>query len=112
MVELIVVLAIISILAAITFPIIASARLAGRKTATISNLRQCGVALAIYNDESGDLPNRHAVYDALSKAPICDSFDPWLKGNCPKRIGNRWLDPMDTSDRLRRITMTLIGVPY
>jgi prepilin-type N-terminal cleavage/methylation domain-containing protein len=85
LVELLVVLSIVSVLTAITYPVITSAKLAGKRAATLSNLRQCAVGLAIYTDEAGDLPDRNSVYEALAQAPVCDSNDPWLKGNCPQK---------------------------
>lgn len=48
LIELLVVILIISILAALIFPIFASAKNASKKTACASNLRQLGVAGALY----------------------------------------------------------------
>ena len=48
LIELLVVMAIIAILAAILFPVFASARAAAKKTACLSNMRQIGMAVELY----------------------------------------------------------------
>lgn len=55
LIELLVVIAIIAILAAILFPVFAQAKLAAKKTADLSNIKQIGTALAIYLNDSDDL---------------------------------------------------------
>ncbi len=55
LIELLVVIAIIAILAAILFPVFAQAKLAAKKTADLSNIKQIGTALAIYMNDSDDL---------------------------------------------------------
>ena len=71
LVELLVVIAVIAVLAAILLPALARAREQGRGTACLSNLRQIGVALQLYVHENN---NRMPVmYDALpstNAAPV------------------------------------------
>ena len=55
LIELLVVIAIIAILAAILFPVFAQAKLAAKKTADLSNIKQLGTALAIYMNDNDDL---------------------------------------------------------
>lgn len=55
LIELLVVIAIIAILAAILFPVFAQAKLAAKKTQSISNLKQMGTATQIYLSDSDDL---------------------------------------------------------
>ena len=55
LIELLVVIAIIAILAAILFPVFAQAKLAAKKTQSISNLKQMGTATYIYLADSDDL---------------------------------------------------------
>jgi len=63
LVELLIVIAIIAVLAALLLPVLAKAKEQGRATACLSNLRQIGVALQIYVHENN---NRMPVmYDAL-----------------------------------------------
>ena len=55
LIELLVVIAIISLLAAIIFPVFASVRAKGRQTVCTSNLRQLGLAFALYAQDADDI---------------------------------------------------------
>ncbi len=54
LIELLVVIAIIAILAAILFPVFAQAKSAAKKTASISNLKQIGLAWTMYGTDFDD----------------------------------------------------------
>jgi len=54
LIELLVVIAIIAILAAILFPVFAQAKLAAKKAASISNVKQVGLANIIYETDYDD----------------------------------------------------------
>jgi len=55
LIELLVVIAIIAILAAILFPVFAQAKLAAKKTQSISNAKQLGLGVMMYNnDQDGE----------------------------------------------------------
>lgn len=57
LIELLVVIAIIAILAAILFPVFAQAKMAAKKTASLSNVKQLGLSILMYNtDSDGSYP--------------------------------------------------------
>jgi prepilin-type N-terminal cleavage/methylation domain-containing protein/prepilin-type processing-associated H-X9-DG protein len=55
LIELLVVIAIIAILAAILFPVFAQAKIAAKKTVSISNLKQTALAATMYANDYDDL---------------------------------------------------------
>lgn len=55
LIELLVVIAIIAILAAILFPVFAQAKLAAKKTTTLSNMKQLGLAINMYITDNDDV---------------------------------------------------------
>jgi len=54
LIELLVVIAIIAILAAILFPVFAQAKLAAKKTASLSNMKQASLGVLMYNGDQDD----------------------------------------------------------
>ncbi|HTQ09768.1 MAG TPA: prepilin-type N-terminal cleavage/methylation domain-containing protein, partial [Fimbriimonadaceae bacterium] len=54
LIELLVVIAIIAILAAILFPVFAQAKMAAKKTVAVSNVKQLGLAIMMYQNDSDD----------------------------------------------------------
>jgi prepilin-type N-terminal cleavage/methylation domain-containing protein/prepilin-type processing-associated H-X9-DG protein len=69
LIELLVVIAIIAILAAILFPVFAQAREKARAISCLSNIKQVGIAAAMYTQD----------YDELMVGPIEGSSDAGLK---------------------------------
>jgi len=63
LIELLVVIAIIAALAAILFPVLAQAKSAAKRSASLSNLQQIGVAVSLYiADHDDHLPNRWPLW--------------------------------------------------
>jgi prepilin-type N-terminal cleavage/methylation domain-containing protein/prepilin-type processing-associated H-X9-DG protein len=105
LIELLVVIAIIAILAAILFPVFAQAKQAAKKTADLSNIKQIGTSLAIYEGDSDDVPpliragaSLHPPYGSCS-APygnchqtesIVGDLDPYVKSHAI------WKSPQDS----------------
>ncbi len=74
LIELLVVIAIIAILAAILFPVFAQAKMAAKKTAHLSNLKQTGLSLALYEGDADDvLPQAPCRTDAPYNM-VCDEL--------------------------------------
>ena len=90
LIELLVVIAIIAILAAILFPVFASARAKARQAACVSGSRQMGMALSMYIQDSDE--TTPSVYQTYSPNAVYDVFDfivPYVKNKdvfyCPER---------------------------
>src|SRR5450755_2087492 len=60
LIELLVVIAIIAILAAMLLPTLARAKEAGKRISCLNNLRQLGIAMKLYGNDSGDQYPRRA----------------------------------------------------
>lgn len=58
LIELLVVIAIIAILASILFPVFAQAKMAAKKTQSLSNVKQLGMAWMLYSGDSEDVVMR------------------------------------------------------
>ena len=76
LIELLVVIAIIAILAAILFPVFAKAREKAKQASCLSNLKQMGSSLLIYEDDNGYFP----PYTLTNSTPSPDPVGPWLAG--------------------------------
>jgi|GEM_PF-2131313 len=77
-VELLVATAIIAGLAALLLPVFGRVRQGAFETTTRSDLRQSWLALALYREEVGDLPNSlGAARYATRAVPTCQHGNPW-----------------------------------
>lgn len=89
LIEILVVVAIVAIVAAVLFPVLASAKKATKRAVSISNLRQCGLALQLYAPEEPsmrELPDRVGAAATLKFAPTCDPNDYW-RPSCSQEFG-------------------------
>ncbi|MCA0361655.1 MAG: type II secretion system GspH family protein [Armatimonadetes bacterium] len=77
LIELLVAIAIMMVLLATLGAVFAEGRGKGKQTVSLSNIRQSGLALLLYDSDRGDLPSGQAVASALDKAPTTDPFDYW-----------------------------------
>jgi prepilin-type N-terminal cleavage/methylation domain-containing protein/prepilin-type processing-associated H-X9-DG protein len=113
LIEILVVIAIISLLAGILFPVFSKAREKGRQSQCLSNMRQIGVALLLYRqDYDGRLPiatdtsdkgvatgwhsNDIEIQNILKTAPALNTtLSPYIKSDeiwhCPQDIGGHRL---------------------
>ena len=101
LIELLVVIAIIAIVAAILLPTLANARSAAWKTQCISNQRQIGVALKVYNADNADLipllqdwnglSGQDGAYDifvAATNRPLDTILSNYKVSKCPADQGD------------------------
>ena len=93
--ELLVVIAIIAILAAILFPVFAQAREKARQATCTGNLRQIGLAIALYRqdyDQTNPLHRSCPDIDAPGAIPCAGAIPTALSGP-----GETWWAPYDNS---------------
>ncbi|MCL6475308.1 MAG: DUF1559 domain-containing protein [Firmicutes bacterium] len=104
LIELLVVIAIIAILAAILFPVFAQAREKARSASCLSNLKQLGLAVAMYVQDYDERFGGGSTHlfgtpeNCLGHRWWLDMIEPYVKNrglkNCPSekvRVG--WFDP-------------------
>jgi len=138
LIELLVVIAIIAILAAILFPVFASAREAARKTQCLSNSKQIGTAMMMYANDydecvpsiisnappwvtPGDPTSGSTWYDASAWGGFVDAFmslNPYVKNyglwTCPSRkdVGCASPPPAGITPAINYSTATCLGYGY
>lgn len=79
LIELLVVIAIIAILASILFPVFAQAKVAAKKTSSISNLKQVGLALELYHNDSEGYPTMSSPSNTNPRTRWPDYIFPYIK---------------------------------
>jgi prepilin-type N-terminal cleavage/methylation domain-containing protein len=79
LIELLVVIAIIAILSAILFPVFAQAKLAGKKTVNVSNLRQIGIAVTLYVTDNDGYPMMSSPSGTVPRTRWPDYIYPYVK---------------------------------
>ena len=95
LIELLVVIAIIAILAAILFPVFAQAKLAAKKTTSISNQKQIGLGIIMYAGDADDLYPRQdgctlndSMIDKYNNQPAGTDPTPWCNGTGSGGVGD------------------------
>jgi prepilin-type N-terminal cleavage/methylation domain-containing protein/prepilin-type processing-associated H-X9-DG protein len=80
LIELLVVIAIIAILAAILFPVFASARGKARQAACLSNCRQVGTAIMMYTQDNDECyPHNHEGFAQPGQAGYFIAYASWVE---------------------------------
>lgn len=83
LVELLCCIAILLVISAVVYPVVAKTKSRSSDAVTISNLRQCGMALLLYaagEDGTMAIPPASSVSEVLRLAPTCDPKDSWRAG--------------------------------
>ena len=78
LIELLVVVAIISVLAALLLPTLTQAKLAAKRSADVNNLRQAGLALAMYRNDYND---RLPLHTNIATAGWAYMIQPYVTSN-------------------------------
>ncbi len=96
LIELLVVIAIIAILAAILFPVFAQAKMAAKKTAALSNVKQLGTAVAIYTADVDDTMPLAMSFNSVAGTWRNGFYSAVPEGSTTS--ANRHLDPRRTEE--------------
>src|SRR5438270_8287108 len=79
LIELLVVIAIIAIIAAILFPVFAQAREKARQATCVSNMKQIGTALTMYQQDYDETyPFGYQYYGTYDAQGNCSATNQWL----------------------------------
>lgn len=91
LIELLVVIGIISLMAALLFPIFQGVRRDAHRSVSASNLHQCWITLQLYSDDyeltPSQIPTWQVANKVLAGSPTCDPQDTW-RTNCSESFGS------------------------
>ncbi|MFI5386051.1 MAG: type II secretion system protein [Fimbriimonadales bacterium] len=94
LIELLVVISIVAILAAILFPVFSRAKEAAKKTSCVSNMRQIGLAIAMYRSDYDGVNPRHRFCPDLFGDELCTNLSNPTQWTGPNEA---WWAPFDNS---------------
>ena len=104
LVELLVVIAVIAVLSAILFPVLAKAREKARQTRCLSNLKQIGLALGMYATDYDEM--YPALWTGYTRTVYAHLLMPYMKSTqmwtCPAEPTQSWsggLNSLGAADR-------------
>lgn len=102
LIELLVVAAIISVLAAILFPVLAQAREKGRQAACAAHMRQIGLACLLYTQDNDECWFLTTISDGMNRIPWigCDLYAGMTKP--ARRVVPGSIDPYIRNEGLKR----------
>lgn len=94
LIELLVVIAIVAILAAILFPVFSRAKEAAKKASCTSNMRQIGLAIAMYRTDYDGVNPRHRMCPDRTGDELCTNLSNPTQWTGPNEV---WWAPFDNS---------------
>jgi hypothetical protein len=77
--EILIVFVVFALIAAILYPVLSRAKNYAARATTLNNLRQCGLALKLYESDFGDLPRYDVAKRAIPSEVTCDRADYWRR---------------------------------
>ena len=115
-IELLAVIAIIGILAAILLPALSKARVMAKKSNASGEIHQLVVAIRMYAEDWGAYPNRGGVNDGTNCGDLVAALEdnvgngPYCEWPADKKSGGNLLDPWERSYRYDIVSVEGAGI--